>query len=155
MKNCCLTYLFFCSIAGTFVFIILGIFIYSNNPFLIIENLKKDENGDYTIFDEKTKKKAYLQYFIAALFDSLFALIIFISDILIQENKNLNMKLLKKIDNANKEIEIINSVGTQYNNDLINNENDNNNIVNNNNIENNNIDNEINTNIKGMSENEY
>ena len=148
MKNCCLTYLFFCSLAGVFVFIILGIFIYSNNSFLIIENLEKDEKGDYTIYDKKTKKKAYLQYFIAALFDSIFALIIYISDIFLENKYNSKMKLNKKLNNYRKEIEI-NSVGIQDNNNLINN-------IDNNNINNMNIDdNEINTNNRGMSENDY
>ena len=147
MNNCCFGFLFFCCLSGVFVFIILGIFTYTNNPFLLVEN--KDKNDDL-LFDEKRKKKAYLQYFIAALFDCLFALLIYILDILLENrNKNRNNQIITKVQTIQeieipKKNEIINSVGTQEN--LINNnENNNENIQN--------INNEIIQ--KGMTEKEY
>jgi len=151
MQNSCLNFLFFCALSGVFVFVILGIFTLTGNPFLLIENIKKDKDGEIN-FDEFTKKRAYLQYFVAALFDSLFALIIYILNIL-YDNKTKNTKSIIEfqsipnnqinqenkiniIDNQNNKV--INSVGTQGNN-----------------IENNiNISNEINTNV-GMSEKDY
>lgn len=151
MQNSCLNFLFFCALSGVFVFVILGIFTLTGNPFLLIENIKKDKDGEIN-FDEFTKKRAYLQYFVAALFDSLFALLIYILNIL-YDNKTKNTKSIIEfqsipnnqinqenkiniIDNQNNKV--INSVGTQGNN-----------------IENNiNISNEINTNV-GMSEKDY
>jgi len=151
MQNSCLNFLFFCALSGVFVFVILGIFTLTGNPFLLIENIKKDKDGEIN-FDEFTKKRAYLQYFVAALFDSLFALLIYILNIL-YDNKTKNTKSIIEfqsipnnqinqenkiniIDNQNNQV--INSVGTQGNN-----------------IENNiNISNEINTNV-GMSEKDY
>ena len=143
MNNCCLSYLFFCTLSGIFVFIILGILTYTNNPFLIIENMKKDDSS----FDENTMKAAYLQYFIAALFSSFFSLIIYILNIFLCEKK----RNIREISKNKKEIEIINSVGS---NNLINNDNINNNNNNNQNDNVQNISNEINTNL-GMTENEY
>ena len=146
MNNYCLTFLFFCCLSGVFVFIVLGIFTYTNNPFLLVEN--KDKNDDL-LFDEQRKKKAYLQYFIAALFDCLFALLIYIIDILLQNrNRNRSNQIITRIKTIQeieipknkKENEIINSIGTQEN------------IINNNeNIQN--INNEIAQ--KGMTEKEY
>ena len=146
MSNYCLTFLFFCCLSGVFVFIVLGIFTYTNNPFLLVEN--KDKNDDL-LFDEQRKKKAYLQYFIAALFDCLFALLIYIIDILLQNrNRNRSNQIITKIKTIQeieipknkKENEIINSIGTQEN------------IINNNeNLQN--INNEIAQ--KGMTEKEY
>ena len=146
MNNYCFAFLFFCCLSGVFVFIILGIFTYTNNPFLLVEN--KDKNDDL-LFDEERKKKAYLQYFIAALFDCLFALLIYIIDILLQNrNRNRSNQIITKIKTIQeieipknkKENEIINSIGTQEN------------IINNNeNIQN--INNEIAQ--KGMTEKEY
>ena len=146
MSNYCLTFLFFCCLSGVFVFIVLGIFTYTNNPFLLVEN--KDKNDDL-LFDEQRKKKAYLQYFIAALFDCLFGLLIYIIDILLQNrNRNRSNQIITKIKTIQeieipknkKENEIINSIGTQEN------------IINNNeNIQN--INNEIAQ--KGMTEKEY
>ena len=151
MQNSCLNFLFFCALSGVFVFVILGIFTLTGNPFLLIENIKKDKDGEIN-FDEFTKKRAYLQYFVAALFDSLFALLIYILNIL-YDNKTKNTKSIIEfqsipnnqinqenkiniIDNQNNKV--INSVGTQGNN-----------------IENNiNISNQINTNV-GMSEKDY
>ena len=151
MQNSCLNFLFFCALSGVFVFVILGIFTLTGNSFLLIENIKKDKDGEIN-FDEFTKKRAYLQYFVAALFDSLFALLIYILNIL-YDNKTKNTKSIIEfqsipnnqinqenkiniIDNQNNQV--INSVGTQGNN-----------------IENNiNISNEINTNV-GMSEKDY
>ena len=146
MNNCCLNFLFLCSLSGIFVFIILGIFTLTNSPFMIIENIKKDDNGEFW-FDEITKKKAYLQYFIAALFECLFALLIYILDILFSNKKNNSGQILEiqNLQLNNKgENKIINSVGSQ--------EEFKNNNQNNDNI--NNINNEINTNI-GMSEKDY
>ena len=152
MKNSCLNFLFFCALSGVFVFVILGIFTLTDNPFLLIENIKKDKDGEIK-FDEFTKKRAYLQYFVAALFDSLFALFIYILSIF-YDNKSENTKYIiefqsipnNQINQGNKiniidnntNNQAINSVGTQGNN-----------------IENNlNISNEINTNV-GMSEKDY
>ena len=148
MQNSCLNFLFFCALSGVFVFVILGFFTLTDNPFLLIENIKKDKDGEIQ-FDEFTKKRAYLQYFIAALFDSLFALLIYVLNIF-YDNKTKNTKSIIEIQSIpNNQInegnqiniidepknQIINSVGTQGNN-----------------IENNiNISNEINTNV-GMSE---
>ena len=140
MNNCCLSYLFLCSLSGIFVFIILGIFTYNNNLYLLIENMKKDNSS----FDENTKKVAYLQYFIAALFNSIFALIIYILNIFYCEKKS------QEITYKKNEIEIINSVDSPENN-LIDNTNIDNNKQNNNVQD---ISNEINTNI-GMTEKEY
>jgi hypothetical protein len=151
MKNSCLNFLFFCALSGVFVFVILGFFTLTDNPFLLIENIKKDKDGEIR-FDEYTKKRAYLQYFVAALFDSLFALLIYILNVF-YDNKTKNTKSIIEFQsipnnqiNQGNQINIIenqnsqpiNSVGTQGNN-----------------IENNlNISNEINTNV-GMSEKDY
>ena len=152
MQNSCLNFLFFCALSGVFVFVILAIFTLTDNPFLLIENIKKDKDGEIK-FDEFTKKRAYLQYFVAALFDSLFALLIYILNVF-YDNKTKNTKSIiefqiipkNQIDQGNKiniinnsqNNQTINSVGTQGNN-----------------IENNlNISNEINTNV-GMSEKDY
>ena len=151
MQNSCLNFLFFCALSGVFVFIILGFFTLTDNPFLLIENIKKDKDGEIK-FDEFTKKRAYLQYFIAALFDSLFALLIYILSVF-YDNKTENTKSIIEFQSIpnnqinqgnqiniidNQKNQIINSVGTQGNN-----------------IENNlNISNEINTNV-GMSEKDY
>ena len=146
MNNYCFAFLFFCCLSGVFVFIILGIFTYTNNPFLLVEN--KDKNDDL-LFDEERKKKAYLQYFIAALFDCLFALLIYIIDILLQNrNRNRSNQIITKIKTIQeieipknkKENDIINSIGTQENI-----------ISNNENIQN--INNEMTQ--RGMTEKEY
>ena len=146
MNNYCFIFLFFCCLSGVFVFIILGIFTYTNNPFLLVEN--KDKNDDL-LFDEKRKKNSYLQYFIAALFDCFFALLIYIIDILL-ENRNINknrqiftkiktIQEIQEIPKIKNQNEIINSIGQE-------------NIINNNeNIQI--INNEIQQ--KGMSEKEY
>ena len=155
MQNSCLNFLFFCALSGVFVFVILGFFTLTDNPFLLIENIKKDKDGQIK-FDEFTKKRAYLQYFIAALFDSLFALLIYILNVF-YDNKTKNTKSIIEFQSIpnnqinqgnqiniidNQKNQIINSVGTQGNNIE-------------NNIENNlNISNEINTNV-GMSEKDY
>ena len=145
MNNCCLNFLFFCSLSGIIVFIILGIFTLTNSPFMIIENIKKDNDGEFW-FDEISKKKAYLQYFVAALFESLFALLIYILDTL-YSNKKKNSEQILEIQNIqlnNKdEYKINNSVESQE--DLLKNNNQNNNNINN-------ISNEINI---GMSEKDY
>lgn len=151
MKNCCANFLFFCSLSGVLVFIILGIFTYTDNSYLIIENIKKDDNGNFT-FDKSTKKKAYLQYFIAALFDCLFASLIYIISSLC-ENEQKSSELIQNKPTYQAEIEVINSLGNQDN--INNNNNENINNMNNEIITNNNdISNEIIEN-KGMSEKDY
>ena len=145
--NCCLSFLFFCCISGIVVFIILAIFTYTNNSFLIMENMKKKNNED-VLFDKESKEKAYLQYFIAALFDCIFALLIYILSIFC-ENRKTRQKPAQDIqniknENIKNEIAVINSVGTHDN--IIEKSNKEENI--------NNLDNEINTN-KGMTEKEY
>ena len=138
MPSCCLSYLFYCSLSGIFVFTILGIFTFTNNSFLLMHNMKNSDS----IFHEDKKKNAYLQYFIAALFESLFALIIYISNIFFCGKKKRFKDIIKNIN----EIEIINSVTSHDNNNI------NNNIFNNNQNDNiGNLNNEINTN-KGMME---
>ena len=72
--NCCLTFLFYNSIAGIFIFIILGIFVLTDNQFLIIMNLKEIDGKKE--FKEKDKRNAYIQYFVAAGFNIFFAFII-------------------------------------------------------------------------------
>ena len=146
--NYCLSFLFFCCVSGIVVFIILGIFTYTDNSFLIMENMRKENNTDYVLFDQESKKKAYLQYFIAALFDCIFALLIYILSIFC-ENRKTRQKPAQDIqniknENIKNEIAVINSVGTHDN--IIEKSNKEENI--------NNIDNEINTN-KGMTEKEY
>ena len=145
--NCCLSFLFFCCISGIVVFIILAIFTYTNNSFLIMENMRKKNNED-VLFDKESKEKAYLQYFIAALFDCIFALLIYILSIFC-ENRKTRQKPAQDIqniknENIKNEIAVINSVGTHDN--IIEKSNKEENI--------NNLDNEINTN-KGMTEKEY
>ena len=145
--NCCLSFLFFCCISGIVVFIILAIFTYTNNSFLIMENMRKKYNED-VLFDKESKEKAYLQYFIAALFDCIFALLIYILSIFC-ENRKTRQKPAQDIqniknENIKNEIAVINSVGTHDN--IIEKSNKEENI--------NNLDNEINTN-KGMTEKEY
>lgn len=161
MQNSCLNFLFFCALSGVFVFVILGIFTLTDNPFLLIENIKKDKDGEI-IFDEFTKKRAYLQYFVAALFDSLFALLIYILNIFYDKKMNETKSVIEfqNIQNnqtnhvnegsKNNKInlidnQVINSIGTQGSS-----------IEKVNIIENNpnNISNEINTNV-GMSEKDY
>ena len=69
--NCCLTFLFYNSIAGIFVFLVLGIFTVADNPFLILMNFKEiDGKKEY---GKTERKHAFAQYFIAAGFNILFA----------------------------------------------------------------------------------
>ena len=86
MENCCLNFLLICCISGVFVFIILGIFIILDNPFLIIQNRKKDDNDKY-YYDKDVKKEAYLQYFFAAILDGIFAVLIYISIYFLKKKK--------------------------------------------------------------------
>ena len=69
--NCCLTFLFFNCIAGIFVFLVLGLFVLADNPFLIEMNTKKI--NDKTVYRKKDRQDAYYQYFSAAGFNVLFA----------------------------------------------------------------------------------
>ena len=107
MKNCCTNFLFLCCLSGVVIFLILGIFTLTDNSFLIIENIKKDENGDFD-FDEDTKKIAYLQYFIAAVFDLGFAILIYLYD-LYSTQKSSNKLLNHKLKPTATEIETINN----------------------------------------------
>ena len=97
----------------------------------------KKEGDNYVLFDEDSKKKAYLQYFIAALFDSIFALLIY------SLNKKANQKPFTEIPTIKNEIAVINSIGTHEN-------------IKENNIKNENIQNNNDINIeKGMAEKDY
>ena len=140
--NCCLTFLFYNFIAGVFVFLILGIFAVTNNPFLIIMNLKeKDGKKEY---NSDERKHALLQYFIAAIFSLFFGLIIlFIPKIreIIKGKKSKNTQIKEmQIFNDNKDNIVEN------NERLLDDSNNSSNIIeeNNNNNDNNNNE-EINT----------
>ena len=100
--NCCLTFLVYNFFAGVFVFLILGIFAVTDNPFLIIMNLKeKDGKKEYE------KKHALLQYFIASIMCLVFGFIIlFIPKIkeIIKGKKNKNAQIKEmQIFNDNKD----------------------------------------------------
>ena len=101
--NCCLTFLFYNSIAGCFIFIILGIFVLTDSPFLIIMNLKeKDGKKEYK---DKEKKNAYAQYFVAAGFNIFFAFIIwFIPSIkaLLGNKKNVVLEIKNEMQKINE-----------------------------------------------------
>ena len=137
--NCCLQFLFLNFIAGVFIFIILGIFVITDNPFLIIMNFKeidgKKEYGDHE------KKNAYLQYFTAAGFSLFFAFTIwFITTLkgLLGSSNNNKIKVKKNemqikesddkinIEDNNNSPEIIIK---ESNNNEINTNNTNNNII--------------------------
>ena len=137
--NCCLQFLFLNFIAGVFIFIILGIFVITDNPFLIIMNFKeidgKKEYGDHE------KKNAYLQYFTAAGFSLFFAFTIwFITTLkgLLGSSNNNKIKIKKNemqikesddkinIEDNNNSPEIIIK---ESNNNEINTNNTNNNII--------------------------
>ena len=94
--NCCLTFLFYNCLAGIFVFLILGIFTVTDNPFLIIMNLKEKDGKKEYKSDEK--KNAYLQYFLAAVLNVLFGFIIWYIPRLkeIFGNKKGNKTTIKK-----------------------------------------------------------
>ena len=137
--NCCLQFLFLNFIAGVFIFIILGIFVITDNPFLILMNFKeidgKKEYGDHE------KKNAYLQYFTAAGFSLFFAFTIwFITTLkgLLGSSNNNKIKVKKNemqikesddkinIEDNNNSPEIIIK---ESNNNEINTNNTNNNII--------------------------
>ena len=137
--NCCLQFLFLNFIAGVFIFIILGIFVITDNPFLILMNFKeidgKKEYGDHE------KKNAYLQYFTAAGFSLFFAFTIwFITTLkgLLGSSNNNKIKVKKNemqikesddkinIEDNNNSPEIIIK---ESNNNEINTNNANNNII--------------------------
>ena len=94
--NCCFQFLFLNFIAGVFIFIILGLFVIADNPFLIIMNIKEiDGKKEYA---HKERRNSYLQYFTAAGFSLFFAFIIwFIDNIkaLLGKIKKGYIKLLK------------------------------------------------------------
>ena len=84
--NCCLTFLFYNSIAGIFVFLVLGIFTVADNPFLILMNYKEiDGKKEY---GKTERKHAFAQYFIAAGFNILFAFTIWYIPSMIELLKN-------------------------------------------------------------------
>ena len=108
--NCCLQFLFLNSIAGAFIFIILGIFVIADNPFLIIMNLKKIDGKKY---EEKEKKKAYAQYFASAGFNIFYALMIYFLPKLInifchKKQKGIQINNELQINDENDEIKNIN-----------------------------------------------
>ena len=124
--NCCLQFLFLNSIAGAFIFIILGIFVIADNPFLIVMNLKDKDKG---IYEDNKKRNAYGQYFTSAGFNIFFAFIIWFIPKLInifgnkkQKGKQFNREL--QIINENEEIKNLND-----NNNIIIKENDENEII--------------------------
>ena len=137
--NCCLQFLFLNFIAGVFIFIILGIFVITDNPFLIIMNFKeidgKKEYGDHE------KKNAYLQYFTAAGFSLFFAFTIwFITTLkgLLGSSNNNKIKVKKnemQIKESDDKINIEDNNNTpeiiikESNNNEINTNNTNNNII--------------------------
>ena len=135
--NCCLQFLFLNFIAGVFIFIILGIFVITDNPFLILTNFKeidgKKEYGDHE------KKKAYLQYFSAAGFSLFFAFTIWFITAFkaLLENSNNKIKGKKSemqiIKESDDKINIDNNtpdiVIKESNNNEINTNNTNNNII--------------------------
>ena len=137
--NCCLQFLFLNFIAGVFIFIILGIFVITDNPFLILMNFKeidgKKEYGDHE------KKNAYLQYFTAAGFSLFFAFTIwFITTLkgLLGSSNNNKIKVKKnemQIKESDDKINIEDNNNTpeiiikESNNNEINTNNTNNNII--------------------------
>ena len=137
--NCCLQFLFLNFIAGVFIFIILGIFVITDNPFLIIMNFKeidgKKEYGDHE------KKNAYLQYFTAAGFSLFFAFTIwFITTLkgLLGSSNNNKIKVKKnemQIKESDDKINIEDNNNTpeiiikESNNNEINTNNTNNNVI--------------------------
>ena len=114
MANCCPYFLFYSFISGFFIFLVLGIFALTNNPYVLSENLHLGKDDDPTI-SGSTKKKIYLQYFCAALFDTIFALLIYIFVIMKKEKEkivsnsnSINLheepKLIENINNDNNNI---------------------------------------------------
>ena len=108
--NCCLQFLLLNSLAGCFIFIILGIFVITDNPFLIIMNIKeKDGKREY---GEKEKKSAYLQYFAAAGYSFFFAFIIWFLTSM-KSLLNTGGRPIKAIKN---EMQVINEIDKKINN---------------------------------------
>ena len=107
--NICLKFLFLNSIAGAFIFIILGIFVILDNPFLIIMNLKKIDGKKY---EDKEKKNAYTQYFVSAGFNIFYAFMIWLLPKVINNfcNKKQKRKQINKeqINEKNDEIKNLN-----------------------------------------------
>ena len=138
--NCCLQFLFLNFIAGVFIFIILGIFVITDNPFLILMNFKeidgKKEYGDHE------KKNAYIQYFTAAGFSLFFAFTIWfittLKGLLGSSNNNKikvkknEMQIIKESDdkiNIEDNNNIPEIIIKESNNNEINTNNTNNNII--------------------------
>ena len=134
--NCCLKFLFLNSLAGIFIFIVLGTFIITDNPFLMTMNFKeKDGKKEY---NNKTKKNAYLQYFAAAGFNIFFAFTIWFLTYL----KEYYAEKKKEIIPIKNEMKII-----EEKDDIINTNNNNNEIIikENDDKDKNGTDNDINT----------
>ena len=133
--NCCLQFLFLNFIAGVFIFIILGIFVITDNPFLILMNFKeidgKKEYGDHE------KKNAYLQYFTAAGFSLFFAFTIwFITTLkgLLGSSNNNKIKVKKNEMQIKESDDKINIEDNNNSPEIIIKESNNNEINTNNNI---------------------
>ena len=86
--NFCVIFLFLNFLAGVFIFVILGIFVLTDSPFLIQMNLKTIE-GKIERYDAQGKKNAYIQYFISAGLNLLYALLAwFLPKIISRRKKN-------------------------------------------------------------------
>ena len=110
--NCCLTFLFFNCVAGIFVFVILGVFTVTDNRFLVLMNFKEiDGKKEYK---DEDKKNAYLQYFLAAIFNVLFAFTIWY----IPKIKELVCKKKGQSPQIRKEMQIINEPTENINNKI-------------------------------------
>ena len=104
MANCCWYFLFYSFSSGLFFFAILGLFALTNNPYIFIENLHLEKDAEPVISDD-TKKQIYLQYFSAAFFDAIFALLIYI--FIIMKERKKKPVLNENIVNLNEEDKII------------------------------------------------
>ena len=137
--NCCLQFLFLNFIAGVFIFVILGVFVVTDNPFLIVMNFK--EKDGKKVYGDHEKRNAYLQYFTAAGFSLFFAFTIwFITTLkgLLENNKSNVIKRktseLQTIKESDDKINIYNDntpevLIKESNNNEINTINTNNNVI--------------------------
>ena len=69
--------LFYFSIAGVAFFMVLALLTYFGNPVLLVENSQLDENNEL-IAEDNLKQRIIIQYFVAASFDLLLAIIFLI-----------------------------------------------------------------------------
>ena len=98
--NFCVIFLFLNFLAGVFIFVILGIFVLTDSPFLIQMNLKTIE-GKIERYDAQGKKNAYIQYFISAGLNLLYALLVwFLPKIISRRKKN---QLPEKLNESDRE----------------------------------------------------